>query len=114
MRPIDLQFQMDKTTDDRMKLMWSKRHDYADEDALANFKRMQQICHILDINPQQSAGDCARFLMMLKIDRWCNLLKRSEEPANESMRDTLLDLHNYIDLAYASDYEPLSVDLTRE
>lgn len=97
----------------RIELMIDKSHDYSDdEDTLANFKRMQQICKILHIAPQRSPGDCARFLMMLKVDRWCNLVNSGKPPANESVRDTVIDLHNYIDLADASDCEQASADLT--
>ncbi len=39
------------------------------------------------------------------MDRWCNLLNKGTPPKNESIRDTVLDLHNYIDLAYACDIE---------
>ena len=90
---------------DRCGLLIEKNKDYATGDFLSNFKRMNQLCKILDIDVRRSPGDCARFLMMLKVDRWCNLLSKEQSPQNESIKDTVLDLHNYIDLAYACDIE---------
>lgn len=113
MKPDDLKGRMNHINNDRMNLMRGKGQDYADEDALSNFKRMRALCFILDINPRQSAGDCAMFLVMLKIDRLMNLRRQDKEPANESVRDTVLDLHNYVDLALAC-WEDPPVDLTRE
>lgn len=78
-----------------------KGDDYADEDTLSNFKRLNQLCQILDIDPRRSPDACARFLLVLKLDRWCNLVRKGVEPLNETFYDTILDLHNYIDLAYA-------------
>ena len=37
---------------------------------------------------------------MLKIDRICNLKRKEVSPENESVKDTVVDLHNYIDLLY--------------
>lgn len=96
---------MKEINDKRLTLMLGKGHDYADEDALSNFKRMTSICWLLGIRPEKSAADCAKFLMMLKIDRWCNLARQGKDPANEGIRDTIEDLHNYIDLAYACEMD---------
>lgn len=90
----------------RMDLLTSKGADYAhDEDALANFKRMRTICAQLDVNPARSPADCALFLALLKLDRWCNLRRKGTEPKHESVQDTVKDLHNYIDLAYLCSLE---------
>ena len=72
-----------ETNDIRMgrdKLLLGKSHDYATDDVLSNFKRMSQLCNLLNINPARSAGDCGRFLMLLKIDRWCNLMNSGKTP----------------------------------
>ena len=90
---------------DRCGLLIDKNKDYATEDFLSNFKRMNQLCKLLDIDVRRSPGDCARFLVMLKMDRWCNLIGKGTPPKNESIRDTVLDVLNYIDLAYACDRE---------
>ena len=89
----------------RYDLLIGKSHDYATDDVLSNFKRMNILCKTLDIDVRRSAGDCARFLMMLKVDRWCNLVGSGKEPKNESIKDTVMDLHNYIDLAYGCDID---------
>lgn len=93
------------THEQRSKLMLGKAEDYANTDVLANFKRMSIICETLNINPGKSPTDCAMFLMLLKIDRWCNLRNKGTEPQNESVKDTINDLHNYIDLAYACEVD---------
>lgn len=85
----------------RMELMFKKGDDYATEDELSNFKRMESLCRVLNINPQVGATHCALFLALLKFDRWCNLRAKGVNPKNESIMDTIIDLHNYIDLAYA-------------
>lgn len=85
--------------------MKGKSDDYANEEALSNFIRMHLLCNILGINPSRSPADCARFLMMLKVDRWCNLINTKSNPKNESVLDTVIDLHNYCDLAYACDID---------
>lgn len=87
------------------KLCTAKGDDYAGEDNLSNFKRMTALCGILGVSPINSPGDSARFLLLLKLDRWFNLRRKRAVPMNESIRDTILDLHNYIDLAYACDLE---------
>lgn len=82
------------------KLLIQKNKDYATEDFLSNFKRMFELCRGLNINTSNSPADCALFLMMLKIDRICNLKNKGVSPENESIKDTIVDLHNYIDLLY--------------
>ena len=99
--------QMCETNKERMELMSSKGHDYANEDALSNFKRVQLICKIWDIDPRRSPAECAFFLAILKQDRWHNLRSKGS-PQNESILDTLKDLLNYFELAYACDTESLS------
>lgn len=101
MRREDLTQLIDEINQARSKLMIGKGHDYANEDVLANFKRMCCLCEILDIDPRRSSADCASFLLMLKIDRWHNLRSKGAAPSNESVKDTILDLHNYVDLDYA-------------
>lgn len=94
-----------KHTKKRNALMLSKRHDYANVDVLANFKQLNQLCKTLSIDVQRSPADCARFLLLLKIARWCNLINKGVEPMNETMEDTILDLLNYVELADACDIE---------
>lgn len=85
---------------DRCGLLLSKGHDYATEDILSNFKRMGELCNLLGIDTSKGSWDCAMFLVLLKLDRWCNLRRKEDSPQNESIEDTVKDLHNYTDLAY--------------
>lgn len=89
--------------DERLELSRKKQLDYATEDALSNFKRVNQVCKVWHIDVRRSPAECAKFLMILKMDRWNNL--RGRDPENETIRDTIKDLHNYIDLAYACEIE---------
>ena len=78
-----------------------KAADYADEDVLANFKRISKLAELLRIDPGKSPADYARFMILMKLDRWCNLCLKETSPKNESTKDTVIDLLNYTDLAYA-------------
>jgi len=89
----------------RTALLINKGADYATDDVLSNFKRVHAVCKELDINPSSSSTDAALFLIVLKIDRWCNLRRAGAKPKNESVKDTIKDLHNYVDLAYACQVE---------
>ena len=98
-----------KLDDKRIDVMEKKRHDYATEDALSNFKRMATICSTLKVDVKTPFG-AAMFLMLLKIDRWNNLVSSCKSPKNESVEDTVMDLHNYIDLAHAIYVETKAAD----
>lgn len=89
----------------RMNLMSGKGHDYAGEDVLSNFKRMSQMAKLLDIDVRRSSADCGLFLTLLKVDRWCNLRQKKAAPKNESVKDTVMDLLNYVELAYCCEVE---------
>jgi hypothetical protein len=77
----------------------SKSGDYATADVLSNFKRMNTLCNVLRVDPSKSPLDAAMFLILLKMDR-INNLKDGRKPNNESIRDTIIDLTNYIYLWY--------------
>lgn len=81
----------------RYRIMQGKSNDYATDDVLSNFKRMASICAIWNINPEYSAADAAMFLLCLKLDR-LNNLKNGKPISNESLWDTIVDAHNYLDL----------------
>ena len=90
----------------RQSLSVGKSKDYATEDILSNFKRMSLVCKTLDIDVRRSPADCARFLLLLKLDRWCNLAKKEgESPVNEAVSDTVMDFLNYVNLAYACEVD---------
>ena len=105
MKPNELAQHIYDTTQQRIELCVRKGQDYADEDCLANFKRMNTLCKTLDVDPRRSPIDCALFLALLKVDRWQNLRCRGNDPKNEAIIDTVLDLQNYLDLAYTCSLE---------
>ena len=84
----------------REDILVRKSADYATEDILSNFKRVNVLCSILGIDTSKSPVYCALYLCVHKLDRFTNLLRDSKEPMNESIEDTLVDLHNYLDHAF--------------
>ena len=98
MKTADFKKFCSETFEKRMSLMLRKNNDYSgDADFLSNFKRVSTVLSLLtqkEIKP----SDYALMLIMLKIDRECNLRAKNLAPNNESRRDTLIDLRNYIDL----------------
>ena len=89
----------------RMDLLHDKAKDYAGEDVLANFKRISKLAGLLGLNPSKSPADYALFMALMKLDRWTNLRRTGQDPLNEPIKDTVMDLHNYIDLAYCCSVE---------
>lgn len=86
--------------DRRMALCVAKGADYSnDGDALLNFKQLHEVCKIFGVCPRGKSPDTALYFMLHKIQRLCNL--RDREPTNESVIDTIDDLHNYTDLYHA-------------
>ena len=85
--------------DVRRKIWLAKSGDYATDDVLSNFKRMHTLCETLRVDPSKSSLDAAMFLILLKLDR-VNNLKDGRKPNNESVKDTIIDLTNYINLWY--------------
>ena len=77
-----------------------KAQDYASEDVLSNFKRVSSAASELGIDVQTPYG-YALFMVLMKLDRFNNIVGHGGIPANEGLEDTILDLHNYVDLAYA-------------
>jgi hypothetical protein len=95
----------------RLALMEKKRADYADEDVLANFKRLGQTVKTLRIHElweQEPALAYALFMVVMKIDRMVNLLRQNKSPSNEAYQDTWDDAKNYLDLAEAVYLEPIA------
>lgn len=89
----------------RIEIFHKKNHDYADEDALSNFKRISSICEIWGIDISKPDG-VADFYIIVKLDRYFNLKRRGVAPENESLEDTfIIDLPNYIDLSWAIQVE---------
>ena len=84
----------------RMDLAKSKGSDYAGYDVLSNFKRLSRVADILHVDIRKPEG-YAMFMALMKIDRILNLTNSGRAPNNESVDDSFMDLHNYIDLTRA-------------
>lgn len=80
-----------------LEIMKTKGHDYAGEDILKNFKEMQQMITLLNVDTTKIEGT-HMFYILLKIQRLCNLMFSDKVAKNESIQDTLIDLRNYVDL----------------
>ena len=81
-------------------LLDKKNQDYSNEDNVhANFEDMCMMCYVLDINVQEARG-CIMFEIVKKIRRLWKIIKSNRNPVNESLKDSVVDLHNYIDLLY--------------
>jgi len=84
----------------RMVVHKKKAHDYAGEDVLSNFKRLSLAAKSLSVDVKKPEG-YALFMAIMKIDRIINLNNKGVSPENESLDDTFVDVHNYVDLARA-------------
>jgi len=81
----------------RMSLFQRKNEDYADDDALSNFKRVAAVCKIWGVDVSTPSGVADLYIIM-KLDRYFNLKRQGKTPKNESVDDTFLDVFNYLDL----------------
>lgn len=70
------------------RVMLRKGNDYANEDRLSNFKLAGNIC---GLSPEQNCLS----LIATKVARLGVLLASNENPNNESVSDSILDLANY-------------------
>lgn len=78
-----------------------KGMDYANEDAMSNFKRIGLIT-------DQSPEKVILTFMASKVSRLCNLLEKGVSPLNESIRDNMLDLACYGVLLHAMNSETIA------
>jgi len=82
----------------RYEIRLKKGHDYATDNWLSNFERVAEYMKLFKVDLTTSHG-VALFHLIHKIDRLCNLVyRRGDKPENESLRDTILDMKNYMDL----------------
>ena len=90
---------VDSINEKRRRLLQKRNQDYAeDNDFFKNFREVWSICEVLDINTSNSMEDCALFMVVMKLQRYCNL--RGRDPEGEVVEDTVVDFHNYLDIAY--------------
>lgn len=95
----------------RLEVNAKKSKDYATEDVLSNFKRVGAVVEIMRIYQLPGPLAYCFTLIILKLDRWINLLISKQPPQNESIDDTVLDLQNYIDLTDAVSKDQLVADV---
>lgn len=86
---------------EEVAILSTKGSDYADEDVLKNFKQVAQICSILNIDARTIYGTHL-FYIIIKVQRICNLLNSGKTAKHESVRDSIIDLRNYISLMNCS------------
>lgn len=104
---------VEKINKQGIDILKSKGHDYAGDDILKNFKQVQQIISILQIDTSKIEG-VHMFYIVLKIQRLCNLLFSNKVAKNESIQDTLIDLRNYVDLLNCTLEEKKNEDISRD
>ena len=88
MDKISFQNVLTSFQDKQVKVLSSKGGDYAKEDLLSNFK---EVAATVGITPAQ----VALTLICVKTSRLGTLLANLDEPNNESIIDSVLDLANY-------------------
>lgn len=71
-----------------------KNYDYANTDALSNFK---VVASNMGVNPEM----VALTLINVKVTRLNNLIMESKQGKNESIEDTIMDMRNYLTLLNA-------------
>lgn len=93
MSPSDLLILVKKSYERRVKILQKKGHDYSTtQDTLINFKRVGQF---LGVGGKRYCLN----LIALKLDRLINLMGVvDKKPKNESLRDTIDDMKNYLEL----------------
>ena len=76
-----------------IELLDAKKHDYG----LDNFIEAAQVGSILT-GKQLTPVDVAACLIGIKCSRYGELTANDKEPKNEALRDTVMDLINYVGL----------------
>lgn len=97
MNRADYSHRVNEAVARRAVISFAKGRDYAGEDVLGNFKRVAASCSRLNVDVQTPEG-VALFFAVHKLDRLAKLIGEGATPANESLRDNIDDLHNYVDL----------------
>ncbi len=97
-----LDFIIDTANERRFNIIHQRSKEYAsEEDVLANFKRVAEICDILGVNVRKPSG-CILYMKIHKLDRLCNMFYDKVNPTiTPTIQDTLDDDRNYTDLLEA-------------
>lgn len=97
----------------RKEILEARNRKYSDQaDYLGNFSRVSRAASILNIKPSRESTHYALFEALVKLDRIINLSNKGENPSE--ILDSVLDLGNYADLAYACYKEDYGVSTTEE
>jgi len=79
-------------------LLDKKNQDYShDDDVHSNFKEMASICRAFKVDVTCPEG-VMQYHVLHKIHRLFKLINESKEPANESIKDSVIDEQNYMTL----------------
>lgn len=101
MLPADFFKLVEDNDKERLALLMRKANDYAENtDVLANFKRISLMAKILGVDITTPNG-YAIFMVLMKLDRICNLIFKDKQAANESIHDSIQDLIGYANLLAA-------------
>jgi len=86
----------DEIFDTCRKILDKKNHDYANKDDI--FKNFREVSQIASIMSQKdiTAEDIFNIYIAMKISREANLRRNNKIPLNESLKDTITDMINYI------------------
>lgn len=81
-------------------LLDKKNQDYShNSDVHSNFKEMAQICTDFRVDITRPEG-IIEYHVLHKIHRIFKLINSADEPSNESVKDSAVDLENYMTLLY--------------
>jgi len=104
---------VDSVNDQRLGLIGIRGTEYAKvSDQVSSFKEVAQMAKVLDIVPGMKPSQFAYVMVLLKLMRNSNL--KNEDPYSERRWDTILDLHNYIDLAIACELDEWPIGQPRK
>jgi len=81
-------------------LLDKKNQDYShDDDVHSNFKEMAKICADFGVDITRPEG-IIEYHVLHKIHRIFKLINSADEPSNEPVKDSVVDLENYMTLLY--------------
>lgn len=109
-----LQKRIETRYNKRISLFYNKSLDYSNlEDCLSNFRRIGKVIEVMRIRELPAPLSYCFTMIILKLDRWINLLLKNSTPENESVEDTICDLQNYVDLTEATFFDLQKKDYKR-
>ncbi len=89
---------IEKVGKTRLSLLKKKNQDYAkDKEFFSNFRVISSSLSAL-VGKDVTPADVALVFLLTKLSRQRNLAGKAAEPNYESMEDTCIDAHNYLDI----------------